>query len=388
MSQPSVQWTSSAADPLLPSNLFPPIKQELYDDAQPDEPFRQDESDELIFPSANDGFEHFSFPSEDASFSEVDCTGLPSESTPDFSTYSFTPESSAYTGTPHPPPVEHQQTYQHIPFHHRPLPSRAHTNTTFTQPPQGYDRRRSLSHGDVDRIAALPHHPTFVRLQGSQSSWSTTPEDNTGGPGTFSRHVRSVSQGPTYLGRPLKHAVPYTYSRSLLVGGTPIGTPIGSPMRPPMAPHLPRDERGSRKRMRHPRYDYDDDDEPLIHHVTDPLYLAHSRRIIEIGAMAVRNHTPNLDANVNDNLSSHERILKKLSDVETYLQQHEADNEDALKGCEMIREALGRRNEVEYQDAATEGDESELPSKMMSTDDIGLFGGCFGEEDIMGLLAT
>jgi hypothetical protein len=155
-----------------------------------------------------------------------------------------------------------------------------------------------------------------------------------------------------------------------------------------MAPHLPRDERGSRKRMRHPRYDYDDDDEPLIHHVTDPLYLAHSRRIIEIGAMAVRNHTPNLDANVNDNLSSHERILKKLSDVETYLQQHEADNEDALKGCEMIREALGRRNEVEYQDAATEGDESELPSKMMSADDIGLFGVCFREEDIMGLLAT
>jgi hypothetical protein len=372
MSQPSTQWTSDVVDP-----LFSAIKQESYTDTPPGEFFQQNASAESLFSSTSDGFSAFAFPSIDNS---LDCDGLPSASTPDFSRYAFAPDSSAPydLGTPQPYPAQRQQTYAHPPFAHRPLPFRAHTNnTSFAQPSQGDDRRRSLSHSDVDRIAV---HPTFVRLQGSQSSRSTTPEDNT------TRHGRSVSQGPTYLGRPLKNAVPYAFSRSPLISGTSIGTPMSLS-----------DKRGSRKRVRYPRYEDDDEDneEVEIRHVMDPVHLAHSRRIIEIGAMAVRNHHSSTDNDeAKGDMKPRERILKKLEDVEMYLQQHEADNEDALKGCGMIREALVRRTEggdavglLEYQDTPAD-DGLEVPSKMMPGDGMGLFGGCFGDENFMGLLET
>jgi hypothetical protein len=364
MSQPSIQWTGNAADP-----LFPDIKQESYTDTLPEDLFQQNACEESFFLSTNDVFDDFAFPSGGAS---LDCTGLTTASTPNFSSYSFTTGSSALntTGTPFP---HHQQTYQ---YPNRPLLFRAHTNNTpFAQHSQGYDRRRSLSHSDVDRITV---HPTFVRLQGLHSSRSTTPEDKASG---SARHVRSVSQGPTYLGRPLKNAVPYALSRSSLVSGTRIGTPIG-----------PNDERGSRKRVRYPRCqddDEDDDEEVQVRHVTDALHLAHSRRVIEIGAMAVRNHAcPADDGEAEGCMTPHERILKKLADVELYLQQHEQENEDALKGCEMIKEALGRRSGLlGYEDTPVD-DGLEMPSEMMPKDGMGLFGVCFGEEDLMGFLAT
>jgi hypothetical protein len=128
----------------------------------------------------------------------------------------------------------------------------------------------------------------------------------------------------------------------------------------------------------------------------DPIHFAHSRRIIEIGAMAVRNHTT-LDPKLDDNkgLSAHERILKKLEDVERYLQQYEAHNEDALSGCKLIREALSRRkgsvdasHKLDCSDGAAEDDPLEAPSKMMPADDDGLFGGCLDEDDLLGLLTT
>jgi hypothetical protein len=363
MSQPSILWISNAADP-----LFPDIKQESYTDALPEDLFQQTPSEESFFSSTNDVFDDFALPTGDA---PLDCTSLPTASTPNFSSYGLTPGSSApyTTGTSLP---HHQQTCQ---YPYRPLLFRAHTNATpFIQHSQGYDRRRSLSHGDVDRIAV---HPTFVRLQGSHSSRSTTPEDNASG---SARHLRSVSQGPTYLGRPLKNAVPYAFSQSSLVSGTRIGTPMG-----------PNDERGSRKRVRYPRYqdDDEDNDEVQVRHVTDAAYLTRSRRIIEIGAMAVRNHASRTDdGEANGDETPHQRILKKLADVEMYLQLHERENEAALKGCEMIREALGRSSGLlESQDTLVD-DGLEVPSEMMPEDGMGLFGVCFGEEDLMSLLAT
>lgn len=128
--------------------------------------------------------------------------------------------------------------------------------------------------------------------------------------------------------------------------------------------------------------------------MTDPIQLRHSRRIIEIGAMGVRNHKkidPKLDNN--DGLYPHKRIMKKLDDVERHLKQDEADNQDALNGCAMIREALHRRvcreravGKVEDDDAAAQSDSLEVPSKMMSAGGSGLDSYCLGDDNLMGLL--
>jgi hypothetical protein len=91
MSQPSIQWTGNAADP-----LFPDIKQESYTDTLPEDLFQQNACEESFFLSTNDVFDDFAFPSGGAS---LDCTGLTTASTPNFSSYSFTTGSSALNTT-------------------------------------------------------------------------------------------------------------------------------------------------------------------------------------------------------------------------------------------------------------------------------------------------
>lgn len=176
----------------------------------------------------------------------------------------------------------------------------------------------------------------------------------------------------------MKYAIPYAMPGRSLAFGTPLGAPL--------------DQHGSRKRPRYP-LDCDAYNDPMMYQISDPYRLAHSRRIIEIGALAVRNH-PKIDPMLEDNhgMSAHERILKKVEDVERYLTQDERDNEDALKGCAIIREALLKRkgkaqnsekgSAVQKEDA----DSLDVPSKMMPVHEDGLFGGCLEEDDLMSLL--
>jgi hypothetical protein len=402
MSQPSVPWTSAATDPFVPS-----IEEEYIIQTQVDEAFKLRASDQPIFPSThNDSLDDVNLTIDNDFISQAESSNPSTVSTPSFSNYGFSEQQSFYTAsganTPLPYALEDRQIHQaqaHPVLYRRPLTFRAHTNASSTitsQPPQGHDRRRSLSHSDVDRIAAAPSHPTFVRLQHSQvpKTSSATTGDKTVS-GLHSRHGRSVSQGPSHLGRPFKNAVSYalpgnSLGRDMPTGplGTSIGTPLGAPF----------DERGSRKRSRQPdnggyatQYGYDD---PYIRQTTDPARLEHSRRIIEIGAMAVRNHSK-LDPRLEDNdgMSAHERVVKKVEDVERYLQQDEAHNEEALKGCAMIREALNRR--ASYGNATTIVDPSnanakeklsDAPSTMIPTENNGLFGGYLAEDDFMSLL--
>lgn len=107
--------------------------------------------------------------------------------------------------------------------------------------------------------------------------------------------------------------------------------------------------------------------------------------------MAVRNHGT-IDPALEDGggMSAHERILRKVEDVERFLRREERDNEDALKGCAMIRAALlEMREKAEGQGGGKvtkeDGDE-DVPSKMMPVDGDGLFGGGLDDDDIMGLL--
>jgi hypothetical protein len=81
-----------------------------------------------------------------------------------------------------------------------------------------------------------------------------------------------------------------------------------------------------------------------------------------------------------------ERVVGKVGDVERYLKREGGDNEDALKGCGMIREALERMGTEESTAGGDAVVDADVPSKMMDTEDGEIFGGCLGEDGIMGLL--
>ncbi|KAF1918381.1 hypothetical protein BDU57DRAFT_197438 [Ampelomyces quisqualis] len=388
MSQSSVPWTDTPTEHcLLPNEQEPRAHEQL------DQVLKQDNSDEPEISAHNDDLDDFHYTLDNGTTSHGSSSDPSAVSTPDFSTYSFGQQSIAYhtssqstphlyphsgPGTPHPFSLEQQQTYHPQPqqaLHHRPLPFRAHTNSSFdlpAHPPQGYDRRRSLSHGDVDRIAAAPPHPTFIRLQSSHGPRLTS--GNLDDPRRAGRHGRSASQGPAPKGRPMKHAIPYAMPGSSLAFGTPLGTPL--------------DQHRSRKRPRYP-LDCDAFNDPLVYRITDPYRLAHSRRVIEVGAMAVRNHGSVDAAAAEGGMSAHERMWMKVADVERFLRQDESANEDALKGCLVIRAALldmRAKTQDGGKGGAAHKEHVDVPSKMMPVDEDGLFGGSLDDEDLMSLL--
>jgi hypothetical protein len=395
MSQSSVPWTEAATDPFPLS-----IQQEMYTQAQLQEALTQENPDEPVFtPVFADDLDDFDFDFtiDNGSNSEANFTDPSTVSTPDFASYSLGQQTPIYPhtvpGTPQPHPIVYQHAqsaYQPPNFHHQALPFRTQGNSSFIvhpQPPQGYHRRRSLSHGDVDRISTIPPHPTFVRLQGTHGprSRSSTPEENRR-LDAITTHGRSISQGPNQVGGPLKDTMPYSMPGSELVGAH-IAMPLEQLQR-----------KSSRKRMRAVNPGYHDltlhHYDPYLMHMTDPSQLQHSRRIIEIGAMAVQNHTkidPSLDKN--DGLTVHGRIMRKLEDVERHLKQDEVNNEDALKGCAMIRKALQRKvgrqitaSKTVDEEAADNKDAVDVPSRMMEAEDAELLGEYLGEDNIMGLL--
>lgn len=377
----------------FPADPFTPQEQELWTEAQIEEAFAQNVSEEPFLSTIfNDGKQTPSFAYNSSSTLNVDSSEPSTISTPDFSGYSFGHQSPAFTllgkSTPYLYLLEQQQAY-HVDHNYvspsRPFPLRAHTNSSLANPiqsPHDYNRRRSLSHGDVDRIATTASHPTFVRLQGGQGSrpLSAAYEEERRS-GYFPGYTRSKSHGPR--GRPLQNAVP------IQLFGTHIGTSLQEPKDKKASKSRKRVHKGGDDGKSSPKFA-----DPLVRNMTDPAQLAQSRRIIEIGAMAVRNHSkidPALKAY--DNMSPLERIMKKLEDVERYLKQYEIKNAEALKGCAMIRGALKQRarsidaaTEMGEGDMVTHQDALEAPSKVMAEDSFGLFGGVLDDNDLMSLL--
>lgn len=163
MSQPSTPFDDTTSDPFLPSHdLDKQLSQSDFHGL-----FGSNASDQAAFSAINrevlDGL--------DFTYGGVTLTPVASSNpstvltTPDFSTYSFSQQSPTYptpgSGTPYPYPVEFHQTYETTgnqqAFSHRPLPVRSHTNNAHihpTQPSPSCHRRRSLSHGEAERIAA------------------------------------------------------------------------------------------------------------------------------------------------------------------------------------------------------------------------------------------
>lgn len=135
-------------------------------------------------------------------------------------------------------------------------------------------------------------------------------------------------------------------------------------------------------------HDYTHD--PVVVPMADPTQLANSRRIIQIGAMAVRRLSkldPQLEANAG--FTEHDRIMKKLEDVERHLKLEDGNQDDALKGCAMIRAALKKKMEGPKLVIKFMGDNEdalEVPSKIMGAEDDDLFSGCIDENKLMAML--
>ncbi|KAF1831145.1 hypothetical protein BDW02DRAFT_641686 [Decorospora gaudefroyi] len=334
MSQPSTPFSGATIDTFLPSmNYEQSLSQSDFEKL-----FAPDASDQPVFSSNNsDVLDELNFGCDNTSLVHVDSSNPSTISTPDFSTYSFGHPSPGYPtpspNSPHAYPIEHQPCYRtnahHPSLNHRPLPVRSHTNNTFlhpAQPPQSYTRRRSLSHSDVDRIAAtttIPN-PTFIRLQAPRAR-STTPEEKRR-TGPYPHHGPSTSQGPGPGPGPRGNRPTKPLQRSPLVGRmlpTPIGTPLNRTMQ---------------VSYDHSHQHHTTTNNPIIiRHMTHPHDLTRSAHIIEIGALAVTNPNRSLDPRL-AHTTDRARILQKLEDIERHFK---AESEsDALRGCSIIRDAL------------------------------------------------
>lgn len=392
MSQPNTPLSHTGA------NLFLPSMDEEQQLSQADfsELFGSDDSAQPVFSSSNsDILDELSFTYVNGAFAGVDSSNTFTTSTPDFSTYDFGQNAAAYPtpgpSTPYPYPLDLQQAFPSVlnnpDFNDRPRPLRSQRNHAYfhsEQPSQGYGRRRSLSTGDTDRIAAANSitNPTFVRLQAPRAR-SATPEHKRRHAAHF-QHGRGASQGPAPRGRPLNPtSIPYYVYNDTFVGdmfSTPIGTPLNEMM----------DHQDLKHGTSHNSVGMTDvavrSDNPVIRHMTRPDELARSRQIIEIGTLAVASHCaldPRLGLHIPE--TNRAQILKKLADIEEHLEDNEA--REALSACKTIRDALSERNEAEVVGMADEVAEDylETPSKVLARAQYDLYDG-HDDNEIMGLL--
>ncbi|EUC51146.1 hypothetical protein COCMIDRAFT_80447 [Bipolaris oryzae ATCC 44560] len=360
MSQPSTPFDGVTEDPFLSSS-----DQDQFSQANFEELFGPGSSDGAIFSSNNsEVFDGTDFAYGDVSLVPIDSSISSVISTPQPSNCSSNRHSSAYptpqANKPHPYPFGTHGLYEAgIPqsvFNSRPLPIRSQTNNVHfysTQLAPPGSRRRSLSHGDMDRVvAASMPNPTFIRLQAPRSR--TIPEELRG-KDLHSHCGRGSCQSPPARGRPMKPtSMPYSLQSSPLVGGmlpTPIGTPLNAV-----------EDVDCDTNITHQNHSIENNNPffpsfpegLLFRQMSRPEELARSWQIIEIGALAVTNHgsiDPRLQPHTS--ASNQERILKKLVDIEAHLGK--SGGAEALRSCKTIREVLTGRVECEEETKDMDG---------------------------------
>lgn len=276
----------------------------------------------------------------------TDSSALPSVPTPDLSSYSSGQPSSGYStlvpSTPQPYPIEQQQYHNPIlavdlPYRQRTQVLRSQTNTSYLQPSQSqpaYTRRRSLSQGDVGHVAAInafnaqEPQATFIRMQAPRSR-SAVPDANPHKRRAGHRQSRSTSRGPN--ARRDQAQVDTKTSVPDYINGL-VPTRLGDPI----SPDSPRYHRPAAQQQWPIQNNTGRPagNEVIIRHITRREDMEQSRRIIEIGAMAVSGQPGQQE---HSNI-----VLKKLEDVECYLNTKGVDCHEALKGCATIREAIAR----------------------------------------------
>jgi hypothetical protein len=278
------------------------------------------------------GFQQYYTPSESAA-----ATPVP---TPDFSDYNFDHFSTGYPtpapNTPHPYPIEQQQCLVSsqdvdLTLRQRPQPSRSNTNTSFLQPfhpAPGYTRRRSLSQSAIDHTAAIypqAPNPVFMRLQAPRAR-SESPRSNSN-KRRAGRHSRSTSQDTSSRGQHAREQTPTSVPYH--INGL-IPTRLGDPI----SPGSPRFHRPAAQQQWPVQGGFVGD--VVLRHMV-PYQMEQSRKIIEIGAISVKQHVdPALER---DGLA----MLRRIEEVERYLKAECGDCDGALRGCATIREALKKQ---------------------------------------------
>lgn len=313
--------------------------------------FHSGEVDDLIFApnqsQISDGLDS----TFNRSLTNSEASNPSTGSTPSFSNFAFSHPSPTYStpGPNYPQPYPLETHYQFQNHGQSSLPIRAQTNQISAllqrpNPSAPYARRRSLSHGDADRLvpaAGLPK-PTFVRMSAPRAPRPTVIEDGRRS-NTYHNHGRSVSQGPGARGRPLKcNGMKYHAHEDQMMAGM-ISMPIGTPMDEDMTSHSQASVSGTHN-PGEPMYPQSralpQHNEPVLERMVHPADLARSKHIIQIGAMAVVNRAR---ANVDPRILAEAPgtgVLRKLDDVERHLSSKYGVCEEALRACTTIREAL------------------------------------------------
>ncbi|KAF2278664.1 uncharacterized protein EI97DRAFT_440201 [Westerdykella ornata] len=359
------------------------------------------------------------------------------------STYPSTPA----PGTPHPYPIQDRHHVDFSSFGtvstQRPQLFRSATNNTHLHPPTaaGYHHlsrtnqplhRRSLSQSDADRIAALYSH-AHPLPHPSRRAISTDPDDNAplnskkpgctkhnnktdnsnpSRPGPYTKpsshgqHKKRRSHPPTStplgMGMRLSGSCASTGSgargpalvRELNPPGrlrsmyTCIGTPLNleddaldedtSAVRVDAGAEI---ERDTRVQLTGPR----------MRHMSHAEQLRTSAKVIEIGAMAVLNAASGGKGGQQGmvgeeaEVQSNDEVLRLVDKMESHLKlQDVGDRDKGLRGCEMIREALGEGGGLDEGGGKMEVGESTLKDSSMSTQtDLQLD---TGDADLLALL--
>ncbi|KAJ4993180.1 hypothetical protein SVAN01_01155 [Stagonosporopsis vannaccii] len=313
-----------------------------FTQAQLDTLFNTIDTDHTIYNVGdNNAFHDPVFESGFASSPTPPCSTVSSlEAIPDIKSYSFgqpcTDYSTPGSGTPYRHPIEQQQCFDHditrsFPTDQPPEVLRLQTNTSYlapSHPSPSYARRRSLSQGDMDFIATINSqapNPTFMRLMTRRSR--SAMRDSLSRKHQHSRSVSRTSPDPR---REIKNShptrVPY------FVKGL-VSTPLGRPPSPE-DPFFYRPAVQQRWRVQHGYNGGDNEDQVLFRHMTKPEQMERSHKIIEIGAMATNGA---LDPTLQRNGAA---ILKKLEEIEWYLETEGGGCGDALRGCVTIRKAV------------------------------------------------
>ena len=290
----------------------------------------------------------------DYGFDYAPGSSTPGHSTPDGSDYTFSQSPSIYPGTPGPSTPDPYPAFRYHPFNPIPTPSfpvllprphplRSQTNTSHLEPPLGpTTRRRSLSTSATDLYAVRegppqPENPTFIRLQAPRSQ-SVKPSSKRRG----AKHARSTSRTSntsSSSGQSQGHLRLHSDITSVpfFTGGM-VPTRLGDPLES-------EDEgTGVQNWTQQWQDDYEGAGVALpaearveFRRMMEPKEIERSQRVIEIGAMSVKN-----GKGKGKGRKEEESVKEKFEVVKEFLMGEGGywEDREVVRACNKIGRAL------------------------------------------------
>lgn len=287
-------------------------------------------------------------------------------STPDVSDYIFSPSSSIYSGTPGPSTPDPYPAFGDHPFNSTPIPTpsfptllprprplRSQTNTSYLEPSLGpTTRRRSLSSSATDLYAdgeglPQPTNPTFIRLQAPRSQ-SVKPSSKR----RVAKHARSTSRTSNTSSSSSQsqghfRLHPDITSVPFFTGGM-VPTRLGDP--------LESEDKGAggqswtrqwKDMYMNAGVGVPTDAGVEFRRMMEPKEMEHSQRIIEIGAMSVKNGKGKGKGEGGE--GEKESVKEKFEAVKEFLMGEGGYGEDkeVAKACRKIGSAFWGKGRME-----------------------------------------